>query len=381
MTEIYGMNQQVRLIDIVRLLYKKRNWIIGLCLLTGISAVIISLLKPNYYKSTTTFFAASDDLSSPEKIFGLTNAAMRYYGTDDDADRVLSIGQSSEFIDRIITKFDLFDHYEIDTSKVQFRLKTQMRFRKNYSIQRNKFNAIELSIEDKDQTLVADLTNYARFLLNDMTAEMIKSSQKIVMTSLSQEIDQQEALLLVISDSLMQMKVKYGIINPEIQGEKMAGKYDRLQSSIITDESKLDYLDAQRGNYSWKRDSVAKISMRFETNKALMARLDDPNSKDRFNLSTFTTGSNHILSLETFFSDIKNRLVQHKLRYQNVRSVYESTGQALIIVEQGSVPEKKSKPKRSIIVIGATFAAFIFSILGVMLYSVYAKIDWTTIKA
>ena len=374
------MNQQIQLIDIIRVLFKKRVWIIGFCALSAIASVVITLLKPDYYKSTSTFYAASDDLSSPDMIFGNSNDAMQYYGTDDDADRVLSIGLSSEFIAHIIGHFNLYDHYKVDTSKNLYKLKTQLKFRKNYSLQRNKYDAIELSIEDQDPVLAANMTNYARVLLNDMTSRMIKSSQEIILEKLSKEIANQETLLQVISDSLKQLKTEYGIINPEIQGEKMAGRYNRIQSAIISDEAKLEYLNELRGSYSWKRDSIAKITLRLETNKAIKSRMDDIDSSDRFSLSTFTEGSNAVISLETFFSDIKNKLVQHKLRFQNVKSVYESSGQAVILVEEGVVPDKKSRPRRSILVIGATMAAFIFSILGILIYEAYSKIDWDSVK-
>jgi uncharacterized protein involved in exopolysaccharide biosynthesis len=50
-----------------------------------------------------------------------------------------------------------------------------------------------------------------------------------------------------------------------------------------------------------------------------------------------------------------------------------------VVVEEAEVPLIKSRPKRSIIVIGAAFIAFIFTVIGILILDTYRDVDWKSI--
>ena len=49
---------------------------------------------------------------------------------------------------------------------------------------------------------------------------------------------------------------------------------------------------------------------------------------------------------------------------------------ALHIIEAAEVPLYKARPKRSVIVLACTLAAFLFSIAGALAVESYRKMDW-----
>ena len=84
------MENKENLLGVIATLLKWRKPIIRLCLIAGIGTAIISLFLPNYYQSTTTFYAASPDLGMPDPV-GEMEKYRDYYGEDTDNDRILTI--------------------------------------------------------------------------------------------------------------------------------------------------------------------------------------------------------------------------------------------------------------------------------------------------
>jgi len=81
------------LIDLVKILWQWRWKILSLVVLATIVSIVISLLLPNYFKSTAIFYAASQDLAKPQPI-GESDRTINYFGNDNDIDRLLTVAHS-----------------------------------------------------------------------------------------------------------------------------------------------------------------------------------------------------------------------------------------------------------------------------------------------
>ena len=110
------MENNENLLGVISTLLRWRKPIIRICLIAGIGTAIIALFLPNYYQSTTTFYAASPDLGKPEAV-GEIERDRDIYGEDTDNDRLLTIAQSNEIVSYLIQKFKLYEHYDINPSK------------------------------------------------------------------------------------------------------------------------------------------------------------------------------------------------------------------------------------------------------------------------
>ena len=101
------------LMPILGTLYPWRRRILYITITAFVLSIIFSLFMRNYYKGTTIFYAASQDLFKPEKVFGNASQEMFYYGSGEDIDRILTVGNSHEVIDYLIDSFDLWTVYKI----------------------------------------------------------------------------------------------------------------------------------------------------------------------------------------------------------------------------------------------------------------------------
>jgi len=184
-----AMEQDPMLIPLGKLLWQKKRLIILLTVLAGAGSVLISLLLPNYYKASTTFYVASTDVTQPYKLFGASEIS--YFGKPEDIDRVLTFANSYQLVDQLIDTFQLLDHYEINVEQPKARFKVRKTFFKHYEVLKNKFNAIELSFEDKDREFAARVANVARDLIDElsrrMTEENLQQQAQIVRNTINEK--------------------------------------------------------------------------------------------------------------------------------------------------------------------------------------------------
>ncbi|MCY7329559.1 MAG: hypothetical protein LH618_13490, partial [Saprospiraceae bacterium] len=152
------MNNRDNLLGVLSAIYRWRKTIRNICLVTLVGSIIFSLLLKNYYQATTIFYPSSANLANPELIFGTSGQVVEYFGTDHDLDRMAEVANSNEVVDYMIQRFQLYNHYGIDSTSKEGPNKVREMFRGLYSALKNKNDAVEISVEDVDRDLSATMT-------------------------------------------------------------------------------------------------------------------------------------------------------------------------------------------------------------------------------
>lgn len=332
------MSQPETLLDVISVLWRWRYKILVVTAIASIGAVIISLLLPTYYKATTTFYAASEDLSKPIPV-GEIDRNIRYYGTDTDIDRLLTIANSSDIRTDLINEFDLYEHYDIDLDSKNAAHKINLRLSKLYRISKTKLDAIELSVEDTDPILAAKIANSARDKINDRAQKTVKDSQRKQIENYDKKISENDKLLSALGDSLTSLKKRYNVFDLETQTQVLLEQLSLARSSGKT--SLANSLEAQIQNYNNGFSAVASTSAEHEA----------------FSIQ---------LSID-------------KEKHRQLLSSYSSPFPALHIIESANIPLIKSRPKRSIYVLGAALFAFLLSTLAALVIDASRSIKWNEV--
>ena len=97
-----------------------------------------------------------------DQLFGHSTHEMDFYGSSQDLDRLLTICHSNEIKDQLVRNFNLYQHYDIDSTGALANHKIRTKLDKLMTIIKTKYDAIDLSIEDKDKILAASMANAAR---------------------------------------------------------------------------------------------------------------------------------------------------------------------------------------------------------------------------
>ncbi|HEB62131.1 MAG TPA: hypothetical protein ENI82_03165 [Bacteroidetes bacterium] len=359
------MDQKTTLMDVVKLIYKRRKQIIIATSIVTILTIIIMLMMPDYFKATTVFYAASPDLSKPDPL-GNTSVQKKYYGDKKDIDRLLTIANSNNIKDYLINKFDLYDHYDIDSTKKYSKFKIRKKLDNLFEVKKNDKDAIELSIEDKDKNLAAVMSNDAREKIKTDIHNIVKNIQRSEIEKYSLKIKDKNQKLKILNDSIELIKTKYSIYDPATQNETLTEQLTSTKGKLRFLKSKLDVVIKDR---YVKRDSISLLKANIAGNESKLLELDSL-------IKIFNKGSSMLSPLVNQKSQFIEQMSLDNEKLNQLNAIYNSDFKVLHVVEKAEVPLRKYRPKRSLYVIGAFLLSLFFSILIILIMEESKKIKW-----
>jgi LPS O-antigen subunit length determinant protein (WzzB/FepE family) len=182
------MEQNSGLLYLIKLIIQKKKQFITITILAVMVGIALAFLLPVYYKSTCIFYPFSPKAYDPRYMFS-NGGNIELFGTGDDADRVITIGNSSLVTNYIIEKYNLIDRYKIDRDDKYFYIKATETFRKNYSISEDDRSAITVTIYDQNPDTAA-------IIANDIVAQIDFYNRKPLIESNIKQLDKFRSELL-----------------------------------------------------------------------------------------------------------------------------------------------------------------------------------------
>lgn len=352
------MEQGENLVDILQLLLKRKKIILLTGILTLLGTAGISLMLPVYYKSTTLFLAASPDQSMPDLAFGTGKREAEYYGGQSDINRMLTVSGSSELMDLMIEKFDLYNHYKINPDAPKSRFKIRQKLKKLYKVAKTDKDAISISVEDTDPILATEMANFAREMTDSLVRQLLKKGQEKVINNYQAQIEEKESKIFLLSDSLSNLRAQYGILNISAQSENLSTLAEETQAELTVNRIKLESL--KRSGFADK-DTLALLEGTVKGQELLANDL-------RNKLSKFSQGMPAVSSLSEEYADLTRVLNYEKEGLRRLLTVYQSETPSTILVENAALPDVKSRPVRSLIVL-ISLAVALFSLsMGIIVF-------------
>ena len=174
--------------NIVIFLYKWRKPLFIVLVASLVCSWFFSLpifITPKY-KSTVILFPASSSSVSKAVLSekGGKNDDLTTLGESEQAEQLLQILNSNKIRDRVIRKFNLMQHYGIDSSSRYKNSKLYREYEKNISFGSTEYLAVEISVYDEDPQMAAVIANTIADLLdstkNDMQRQRAIAGFKIV---------------------------------------------------------------------------------------------------------------------------------------------------------------------------------------------------------
>ncbi|MBK8554577.1 MAG: hypothetical protein IPL65_01840 [Lewinellaceae bacterium] len=371
------MQKHDNLLGVLQTIYRWRKAIRNVCILAVVGSIGFSLMLKNHYKATTVFYPASTQLANPELMFGTTGQVTDYFGSDRELDRLVEIANSGELINFMVWKFQLYQHYGYDSTSADGPFKVRAYLRSLYDAQKNKNDAIEVSVEDTDPLLAAEMANAARDKIDQIAQRLNKESQAKILTAFDDNIRRKRTELSALADTMLQMRTLYGIYAPESQGEFLADQVISAEAGVVKNRAKLEVLE---NNPAIPRDTIAYIKADLRAFERQRQMLISNNPKDGdLTVGRFNEGLPKVSILNDLHFQARKQLSYDLERYNQIKSAYNTDIPAVHIIETAAKPLIKSRPKRSIIVIATLVAAFLFSVLGALMADAYRDINWKAV--
>lgn len=317
-------------------LYKYKIQIIVITVLSAVISALVSLSIQEKYKSNAVIYPSNTSslakaLISPK--FGGKSDIMEF-GEEEKSEQLLEILNSDKVKRRIITRFNLMKHYDVDSteSSTPFYDLNKI-FEENVSFKRNKNMAVEVSVLDHSPDTASLIVNALLETLDDVMNEIQKERA--------------------------------------IQGFKIVKKsYETLKSEISLMEDSLSYImgkgvvdvNSQSEVYG---DAYAQAISKG--NKAAVAALEE-----KINLLS-KYGAQNISLRNTLFNE-RLRLSELKGKYEEAKVDAESRIQNYFIVTSPFPAEKKSYPIRWLIVVMSVLGALFTGGLTIVVFEQFQKV-------
>ncbi len=175
------MDQNSGLLYLIKLVLSKKKQLIIITVIAGIAGTVLAFLLPVYYKSTSIFYPYSPKTYDPRYMFS-DAGDIELFGSGDDADRVVTIGNSSLIINYVIEKYNLVDRYKVNRDDKYYYITTTGIFKNNYIIAEDDRSAITVTIYDKD-------ADTAAIIANDIVNQIDLCNRKPLIESTAKQLD------------------------------------------------------------------------------------------------------------------------------------------------------------------------------------------------
>jgi uncharacterized protein involved in exopolysaccharide biosynthesis len=331
-----GENNQVNFntTNFIFFLYKWRKHLLIIGLATAILSGGLSFLIAPKYKSTVILFPTSTNAISKALLSDNPGGKQDIleFGEEAQSEQLLQILSSNEIRSRVVKKFNLMKHYDIDPDSKFKNTKLFQEFADNISYRRTEFMAVEITVLDKDPQMAADISNYISDQLdsvkNKMQKERAFKAYKIVEVEYKKLIND----IKVMEDSLTVLR-KLGINDYETQAEA----YNTQLAIALSKNNK-------------------------EAVKAIEERL-----KLLGDYGSAYVGLRDELELE------KKQLSTIKSKYEEAKVDAQEELPAKFVVERGYKAERKSTPVRWVIVLVSSLSALLLAILILIIIENFSK--------
>ncbi len=254
------------------------------------------------------------------------------FGEEEQAEQLIQILNSDEIRDRVVKKFKLMEHYEIDTADQYSQTKLFKEYESNITYKRTEFQSVRVDVLDTDRKLAAKIANDIAALVDSVKNRMQKERAFKAMRIAEAEYLEMKAYVKELEDSL-----------------------NTLRGMGVNDYESM----SERFN-----EAYAKAILEGKTAAA---------EKLAVQLRILSQYGGAYVSIRDMLEHEKEQLSHLRAKYQEAKVDAEQTLPHKFIVNNAFPAEKKSYPIRWLIVLVSTVSTFILALLIIIGYENITK--------
>ncbi|WP_158785756.1 Wzz/FepE/Etk N-terminal domain-containing protein [Granulicella sp. L46] len=354
-------DEEISLLDLLIVLAERKRTVLRVTGVFAVLAVILSMILPVRYTATVTLLPPQESssmgaaMASLGNLGGVAALAGGSLGLKNPNDRYVAMLQSRTVEDAMVQRYGLMQeyhaHYLSDARKV---------FQGHTTVDgTGKDGLIHITVEDHNAQKAAELAN-------GYVEEYRDLSQHLAITEASQrrlffqrELEQAKNNLANAEVALEQTEQKTGVIQPDSQARALIESAATLRAQITAREVQIEgmqtYATGQNSELIQAQQELAGL-------RAQLAKLggSEDNSGSEVLIPKGLVpqaGMEYVRRLrdvkyyETIFDILARQFELAKLDEAKEGAVIQ-------VVDPAIPPDRKSFPKRSLIVLGATVAGF-----------------------
>jgi hypothetical protein len=268
--------------DLVRFAWSKRKPL----LIIGIVSILLSsvfsgptFIKPRY-KSTEIFYPVTTHSISRTLLYepGQRAQDALEFGAEEEAEKALQILQSSKLRSRLISKFDLINHYQINPERERYPMtKLEKKLDANIKVSRTRYLSIKIDVMDEDPQMAAKIARGMTDLYDTIKTEIMLERAQSALEIVERAHQNKENMIAGMHAQMQELGQK-GVINYEEQSKVLQEALVELSKSGKSNQRVFDDLMKQQENlvqYGGLYISIVdKIKLEEEKLSDIKAKLD-----------------------------------------------------------------------------------------------------------
>jgi uncharacterized protein involved in exopolysaccharide biosynthesis len=351
-------------------LSRRKKTLVWVVLTTAaVSAVVASLIPAQYTAEAVilTPQQAQPSLSAMTQLAGggATGLAglslLSGFGLRNPSDLYVGILESRTISDALVKRFNLQQVYG-----EEYLQKARKRLARRTSINSGKDTLIHIQVDDRDPKRAAQLANaYVEELSQrNTTVALTEASQRRLF--FEKEVAKEKELLAAAEVALRDTQQATGLVAPAGQAEALLRSASQLHAEILSKEAQLAGMETY----------VSSDNPRFQTVKHELGALQGE-------LKTIESGEHVDGTPEVPVGKLPQAGLEYLRRYREVKyheSLYEALAKQyeaarldeakaaplVQLIDKAVVPERRSGPPRTLIVLGCTILATMLTSLSIL---------------
>ena len=368
-------NKKKDFLDILLVLAKNKMVMIKIVLSTTIIALIVSLVWPKTYRSSSEVIQTRESvggLGSLLQNFGSISPGQNKIG----GETILVILNSKSLKTKIIDEFNLVDVYGTDIKENLLQILSgviTVEAKREGGFGFNPIVSVKIFVEDESPSRAKKINDFIITELINSIEEINNKTASEGLEILQIRVDQNLLDLTTAEKELNQFQNQYGIIELDSQVELMIETLAELKAKIIEKEIELNFASS---NFNENSSSFLTLQQEKEIIEEKYYELVQKSNEVTPEADGFyALGELPDLALRYYQLrrevEIQNKIYQILIPQLEQQKLYlRNEGSGIRIVDFPETPTYKHSPKRAYIVI----AAFLFSVfLGLLIIFIR---DW-----
>lgn len=370
-TENEMEEQEINLLELVHVLVKRKMLIFKICTVGIVASVVYSLNLPNIYSATAKILPPQKEAGGGlSALLGQAGglAGIATGGLGGGSDLYLGILKSRSVADAVIHRLDLTRIYQADNMEAARRSLDGA-----IKVQAGKDGIISITAENKDPNLSAQLANAFVDELGKTTIRLNLSKAGTERIFLEKRLELVKKDLVKAENEVKYFSQRNRIVQVDSQAKASIEAIARLKADLASKEMQLAVLSSRQTEHSPDVKAIQNGIRSLKTELSVLS------GKGGVGEGIPSIGNMPGVGLE--YSRKLRELKTQEAIFEQLTKQYEiaklteaKDSSSFQILDEAVIPVNKSKPKRSIIVILSTVAAFFVSIFTVFVQEYLSRI-------
>jgi tyrosine-protein kinase Etk/Wzc len=353
-------DDEINLMDLLLVIAKHNRFIIKLTATVAVLSVVYALLQPNIYSAKVIIMPPQQSQSSAAGMLMAQVGALGGLAGVDKSPSGLYLGmlKSRSVADALIERFKLMAVFEQKTY-----IATRKILEGAVTMTAGKEGMISIEYDDRDPKMAADIANGYVDALDGLVRRIAVTESSRRRLFFEGELKKTQNALDNAELAMKALQEKTGVISMEGQSASILAAEAGLRAQIASKEIELS---AMRGFATPQNPDVRRTEQMLVSLRAQLAKLEHQAQAGESEMPAknklpgmaidYVHRMRDLKYNETLFTFVSQQLASAKLDEAKDAPVIQ-------VVDKALVPEKKSKPKRALIVILATMLAFFVGVL------------------